>query len=186
MNGRRLNTGSADRQLRPTRSTGGPWGFGRELPIVQGQGSIDNEYLFVWLVQGYMGAVTFLLLLFDGTLVFFNFGIKGESRRDRELGFALLGILLGLAFTLTTVWLGAQSFEISFLLLGLSQVIKPENVAQFSRTWATLSQRCRLLRFFASTLERSGARASGSALCSLDSIIPEGQQPLMVNIRKVK
>jgi hypothetical protein len=117
----------------PLAQSGGPWGFGRELPIVQGQGSIDNEYLFVWLVQGYIGLVTFLLLMSGGTLIFFNFGIKGESRRDRELGFALLGILLGLAFTLTTVWLGAQSFEVFFLLLGLSQVIKPENVAQLAR-----------------------------------------------------
>jgi len=52
-------------------------------------------------------------------------GLRTHSARDRHLLFSLLGVLLGMAFTLTTVWLGAQSFELLFLLVGWSQVIRP-------------------------------------------------------------
>jgi hypothetical protein len=109
----------------PLAESGGAWGFGRMVPIVRGQVSIDNQYLFVWLVQGYVGLATFLLILVEATVAFSRVGLRTHSARDRHLLFSLLGVLLGMAFTLTTVWLGAQSFELLFLLVGWSQVIRP-------------------------------------------------------------
>jgi hypothetical protein len=109
----------------PLAESGGAWGLGRMVPIVHGQTSIDNEYLFVWLVQGYVGLATFLLIVIEAAVAFSRTGTRAAAARDRQLLFGLLGILLGMAFILTTVWLGAQSFELLFLLAGWSQVIQP-------------------------------------------------------------
>jgi hypothetical protein len=112
----------------PLAESGGAWGLGRMVPIVHGQTSIDNEYLFVWLVQGYAGLATFLLIVIEAAVAFTRAGIRASAERDRQLLFGLLGIVLGTAFILTTVWLGAQSFELLFLLVGWSQVIQPEAI----------------------------------------------------------
>ena len=45
--------------------------------------------------------------------------------RERHFDFTLLGLLLGIAFTLGTVFLGAQSFELMFLLFGWAQAVRP-------------------------------------------------------------
>jgi hypothetical protein len=108
----------------PLAEGGGAWGLGRMVPIVHSQTSIDNEYLFVWLVQGYVGLATFLLIVIEAAVAFCRAGIRSPIARDRQLLFVLMGILLGMAFILTTVWLGAQAFELFFLLVGWSQVIR--------------------------------------------------------------
>jgi hypothetical protein len=41
--------------------------------------------------------------------------------RERHFATTLLGIFLGLTFTLTTVYLGSQSYELMFLVMGWSQ-----------------------------------------------------------------
>lgn len=112
----------------PLAEAGGAWGRGRMIQIVHGQTSIDNEYLFVWLVQGYVGLATLILMALEATVAFSRAGIAARRRRDRHLIFSLLGILAGMAITLATVWLGAQSFELFFLLVGWSQVIRPEDL----------------------------------------------------------
>jgi hypothetical protein len=112
----------------PLAESGGPWGYGRSIPIVAGQGSIDNEYLFVWLVQGYVGLVSLLLLLLGGSFILIRRGLKTDIAEERHFLFTLLAILLGIAFTVTTVWLGGQSFELLFLLLGWTQAVRSENI----------------------------------------------------------
>ena len=112
----------------PLAQSGGAWGLGRMVPIVHGQTSIDNEYLFAWLVQGYVGLTTFLLIVFESAFALCRAGLKSHFARERHLFFSLLGILLGMAFILTTVWLGAQSFELLFLIVGWSQVIRPNTI----------------------------------------------------------
>lgn len=195
----------------PMAEQGGAWGLGRAIPVVHGQTSIDNEFLFVWLVQGYVGLCTFILLLVECIATFFRAGLLPTERlrsfvlklppavdrekpftgmlpryrneleratpftldfrehpddvtapaaavsedfwlaqptaaaqreqmfelRDRELYFTAVGILLGLTFTITTVWLGAQTFELCFLLAGWSQAVRlrtPAEAPQFNFT----------------------------------------------------
>ncbi len=108
----------------PLAESGGAWGLGRMVPVVHGQSSIDNEYLFLWLVQGYAGLISFLVILAVTITTFFRAGLESRNPGDRQLDFSVLGILLGLTFTITTVWLGAQSFELLFLLVGWSQVVR--------------------------------------------------------------
>jgi hypothetical protein len=109
----------------PIAQLGGPWGWGAlGFPRVGGQMSIDNEYLFVYLAQGYVGLIAWVLLLLETVLALFRQGFKTKSARDRHFIFSLLGIVFGLSFVLSTVFLGSQSYEIMFLIIGWSQSIR--------------------------------------------------------------
>jgi multisubunit Na+/H+ antiporter MnhF subunit len=93
--------------------------------VVKGQFSIDNEYLLIWLTQGYVGLSALILIFLGSTISFARMGIQARTFQDRYLGFSLLGILLGVAMCLGTVWLSAQAFMLLFLIIGWSQAILP-------------------------------------------------------------
>jgi len=114
----------------PVAILGGEWGWGANFPRINGQDSIDNEYLYAWLVQGYVGAIAFLLLVGDTVITLSIRGAKAETVRDRHFVFTMLGIFVGIVFTLTTVFLGSQSYELFFLLVGWSQAIREPRVRQ--------------------------------------------------------
>jgi hypothetical protein len=109
----------------PIAESGGAWGWGNKFPMVNGQGSIDNQYLLVWLVQGYVGLAAFILIVTEGTWAFTRAGILTRSFQERHLVFTLLGIWLGLAVCLATVWLNSVVVDLFFLLAGWSQAIRP-------------------------------------------------------------
>ncbi|MEO6802941.1 MAG: hypothetical protein ABI197_06835 [Granulicella sp.] len=112
---------------------GGAWGWGREFPRIDGQMSIDNQYLLTWLTRGYIGVAMLLLLMAD-TLFTLGRNCFGTSRReDRHFAFCLLGIFAGLMLTLGTVYLGEQSYEVFFLLVGWSQALGKAPVAVAKR-----------------------------------------------------
>jgi len=108
----------------PVAIKGGEWGWGSNFPRIGGQDSIDNAYLYFWIVQGYVGAVALILLIVDasGTLIVQAF--RPQPVRERHFVLTLLGILVGIAFTITTVFLGNQSYELLFLMIGWSQAMK--------------------------------------------------------------
>ncbi|MBS1821247.1 MAG: O-antigen ligase family protein [Acidobacteria bacterium] len=109
----------------PIAQLGGPWGWGAlGFPRVNGQLSIDNEYLFVYLAQGYVGLTSFILLLAETAFALLREGLRTRSIRDRHFIFSLLGVVLALSFVISTVFLGAQSFELFFLIVGWSQSIR--------------------------------------------------------------
>jgi hypothetical protein len=85
---------------------------------------VDNEYLFLYLSQGYVGAIMFILIITEASIALIRVGLKSGTMRERHFIFTLLGIILGIAFTLTTVFLGAQSHEVFFLLLGWAQSVR--------------------------------------------------------------
>jgi hypothetical protein len=94
------------------------------FPRVGGQNSIDNEYLFVYLVQGYMGLIALVLLMLEGAASLLIAGLRATLKEDRHFSFSLLGILAGFVLTLGTVFLGSQSYVIFFMLIGWSQAIR--------------------------------------------------------------
>jgi hypothetical protein len=102
----------------PVAKQGGPWGWGQSFPRAPGQGSIDNEYLFLALTQGWVGLVSFCLLALEAVL---------NDKRDRGFAISLVGALVGLLITIFTVFLGNQPYQIFFLLVGWSQAL---NVVQ--------------------------------------------------------
>lgn len=112
----------------PVVVQGGPWGWGQDFPRAPGQGSIDNEYLFVGLTQGWVGLASFCLLALGGLWNLVAAAIQNPTRRDRYFAFSLLGIFIGLLVTIFTVFLGNQPYELFFLLLGWSQAVRVRRV----------------------------------------------------------
>jgi hypothetical protein len=109
----------------PIAEMGGAWGWGPlGFPRINGQVSIDNEYLFVYLAQGYVGLTAFVLLLAETVFALMREGFRTKSIRDRHFIFSMLAVVLGISFVLGTVFLGSQSYEVLFLVMGWSQSIK--------------------------------------------------------------
>jgi len=107
----------------PMAEHGGPWGAGPGFKTVGKYTSIDNEYLLVWLSRGYVGLASFLLIA-GGTLYRLACAIVRKPLPiDRSLGFTLLGIFLGLLFTIATVFLGMQPLIFFFLIVGWAQAL---------------------------------------------------------------
>jgi hypothetical protein len=108
----------------PLAKAGGAWGWGQEIPVIGGQDSIDNEYLRVYLAQGYVGLAAFLLLILDTVVSLLGFSMKTTVIRERHFIFSLLAIVAGYMFILATVYMGMQTIPIFFLLVGWSQSIR--------------------------------------------------------------
>ncbi len=122
----------------PMAERDGPFGLGPDFPrmgagdqLTGEQDSIDNEYLFLWLTQGWVGLGCFLLLIATtiGNLV--RSGIFLPEKQDRAFAFTLLGIFLGMIVTVATVYLGMQPYIFFFLMVGWGQGMKaPKAVRQ--------------------------------------------------------
>ena len=122
----------------PIAEHDGPWGLGPNFPrmgagdpLTGQQDSIDNEYLFLWLVQGWVGLGSFVLIICGtiGNLVWS--GIYLPEKPDRAFAFTLLSIILGMVITIATVYLGMQPFIFFFLFVGWGQAMKvPRRVRQ--------------------------------------------------------
>jgi hypothetical protein len=109
----------------PIAKNGGAWGWGNVFPNIGGQSSIDNEYLLIWLVQGYVGLAALILIFVDASGSFLRLAIMARSFQERYFDYTLLGIVLGLGICSATVWLTCQSFILFFLIVGWSQAIRP-------------------------------------------------------------
>lgn len=107
----------------PIVKQGGAWGWGSDFPQAAGQGSIDNEYLFVALTQGYVGLVAFCLLAVETLLRLVWAAGFAPNRRDRYFAFSLLGIFAGVLLTIYTVYLGNQPYQLFFFLAGWAQAL---------------------------------------------------------------
>ena len=114
----------------PIAEQGGPWGWGQNFPRVQGFDSIDNEYLFVALTQGWVGLAAFCLLGAQTLFNLTNAAFFSRKDRDRSFAWSMLGIFAGLLLTLFTVYLGNQPFELFFLLVGWSEALRTRRAPQ--------------------------------------------------------
>ena len=106
----------------PVIERGGWLGYGLESrPVVGGQVSIDNNYLLVQLAQGKLGRYLFTLIGIEAVFSMMQAGARFKSRESLFLVFCLMGAFAGLFVSLTTVYLGEQTTQILFLMLGWSQ-----------------------------------------------------------------
>jgi hypothetical protein len=105
----------------PVIEQGGIFGWGQDFPRVGPQGSIDNEYLYVSLIQGYLGLAAFCLLALEAMYDSLKLGLFSGRGEDRSFGFSMLGILVGIMVILGTVYLGNQPYQLFFLFVGWSQ-----------------------------------------------------------------
>jgi hypothetical protein len=118
----------------PIAKEGGAWGWGHIFPRAAGQGSIDNEFLFVALVQGWVGLLAFCLIAVESMVHMAASAILAQEKSDRYFAWSMLGIFLGLLVTSFTVFLGLQTFQLFFLLAGWSQALptRPKVVKQIT------------------------------------------------------
>lgn len=103
------------------------WGIS-DYPAVNGQKSIDNQFLMLAVTQGFTGLGLFLAVVAGTAVRLFKLAARPLRPEDRGLVFAHLAILMGLLITLTTVYLGQQAQILFFLIAGWVQGMNPAQV----------------------------------------------------------
>ena len=104
------------------------WGTST-LPTMNGQKSVDNEFLLLAAAQGLFGLGLFLLILFGSIARLFLIAQRNIEMEDKALVFAHLTVLMGLMISLTTVYLGEQALILLFLVVGWIQGMNPVGAA---------------------------------------------------------
>jgi O-Antigen ligase len=115
------------------------WGY-MSFPHAQGLGnlgngvqSVDNQFLYVQLGQGKLGYFLFILIAVESVRTAFMRTWRLQSLPDRAFAVCMLSALVMLWITLTTVYMGSQLPQVSFLLIGWAQSIvksKPQVAAE--------------------------------------------------------
>ncbi len=100
------------------------WGI-TTYPDVNGQGSIDNEYLLLAVTQGLFGLSMFVAVAVGSITRLLRLIARPTEHEDRMLMFAHLSVLIGLLTTLATVYLGQQVVILFYLLAGWIQAMQP-------------------------------------------------------------
>jgi len=105
------------------------FGYGvTNLPTINGQKSIDNEFLWLAATQGLTGLGLFLAIGVGSGLRLIWLALKPIGRDDQTMLFAHLAVLMGLLATLTTVYLGETMFVLFFFLAGWMDGMNPARV----------------------------------------------------------
>jgi O-antigen ligase len=100
------------------------WGISN-YPAVNGQKSIDNDFLMLAVTQGFTGLVAFVAIVAGTAGRLFRLTGRPMRPEDRGLVFAQLAILTGLLATITTVFMGEQALILFFLMVGWVQGMNP-------------------------------------------------------------
>jgi len=100
------------------------WGV-TTFPAVNGQRSIDNEFLMLAVTEGFVGLGVFLAIVTGSAARLVRLISRPSEPEDRGLAFAHLAVLIGLVTTLTTVYLGEQTVMLFFLFTGWVQAMRP-------------------------------------------------------------
>lgn len=137
------NTGDQDRQnaeyrrnlfavYSPLIAEGGIWGWGTPNLVfrgvigwVKGQTSIDNEYIRLAMQQGYFGVGLLIIMLLASIYRMIRLCATLRNRQDIIFSYCILGSLLALAFTISTVALVDPMLQVAFMLFGWTQSIRP-------------------------------------------------------------
>lgn len=120
----------------PRAEHSGPWGLGPHFPTIGKYKSIDNEYLFVALTDGYIGFAAFLLLCVGTMGQLAASALWHPEKVDRAFAFTLLGIFTGLVVTIATVYLGFQPLIFFFLITGWAQAVRLRRLPQAHAAFA--------------------------------------------------
>lgn len=100
------------------------WGISAH-PDVNGQKSIDNDYLMLAVTQGFTGLGLFLAIVAGTVVRLLRMASRPLRPEDRGLVFAHLAMLTGLLTTITTAYLGEQALILFFLMAGWVQGMNP-------------------------------------------------------------
>jgi hypothetical protein len=109
----------------PVVKRGGMLGYGIHFHPVDGQISIDNEYLNLALTQGYLGLGIFTLLVLITCARLVRTIVTSRERSDTSFAICLLAVFVTIVLSIATVYLGFQTFTVFFLITGWAQELQP-------------------------------------------------------------
>jgi O-antigen ligase len=112
------------------------WGI-TTYPAMNGQTSIDNEYLRLAVTQGFVGLGLFVAIGAGSIFRLLNLAARPIALDDRALIVAHLAALIGVLTTITTVFLGEQAIVMFFLVVGWGQGMNPQLVSETVRSRRT-------------------------------------------------
>lgn len=96
------------------------WGF-KGYPTINGYPSIDNYYLLMALENGLVCVFLFISMIVMSVAMLMKRGFMMKDKYEKSLRFVLAGILLMILLVIATVYLGDQTQNLLFLVLGWSQ-----------------------------------------------------------------
>ncbi len=104
-------------------------GYGRNgMPVVNGQVSIDNQYLYIALLHGTLALYIFLAMTIVVVIKMLKFGLHTSyDDKEGQLSWLILACSFTWFVTLATVWMGAQSEQIIIFFLALNAQMKLED-----------------------------------------------------------
>jgi hypothetical protein len=113
----------------PIVKEGGFLGWGiLSRPVLPGMFSVDNEFLLVHLAYGHSGYILFLLIAAETFRRLIARSWTLESAEDQAFAVSLLAAMAVFWMSITTVFMGEQTPQIAFLMIGWSQSIAPVSV----------------------------------------------------------
>ena len=98
------------------------WGL-TTVPKIHGMESVDNAFFLMALQHGLLAPAMFLLILFYAIVTQIRFGLHAPPGTP-PIGFTFSGIYLACLIAFSTVYMGAQTEPMIFLLLGWGESIK--------------------------------------------------------------
>jgi hypothetical protein len=107
---------------------GGWLGWGMlSHPVLPGMFSIDNEFLLVHLAYGTAGYLLFVLIAAEAFRGLIVRTWRMRTPTDHAFAISLLGALTVFYISITTAYMGEQTPQIAFLLIGWIQSIRPSS-----------------------------------------------------------
>lgn len=98
------------------------WGL-TTVPVVYGMTSVDNAFFLMALQHGILAPVVFMLIFVYAIVTQIRHGLQAPPRTS-PLEFTFCGIYLACFIAFATVYMGAQTEPILFLLLGWGENLK--------------------------------------------------------------
>lgn len=98
------------------------WGL-TTVPVIKGMESIDNAFFLMALQHGVVAPALFVILFVYAIVSQVAFGLK-SPQGEAPLGFTFAGIYLMCFFAFASVYMGAQTEPLLFLLLGWGEGLK--------------------------------------------------------------
>jgi len=101
------------------------WGWGRyTFPVVKGQKSIDNEYLFIAITSGMTNLIVYLAIIVIVLVRLLRFTLKEsyDSPKGR-LGWVLISAWISAVFTQATVYSGMQTTHYFFMIAAVAEAL---------------------------------------------------------------
>ena len=106
-------------------ASGGWLGWAGQMPVVEGQKSIDNQFLLTHLIQGELGYILLILIMAESI----RNGIASvwsiQTLEDRAFACCMLAIFVIFWISYYTVFMGGPLPQITFLMLGWGQSFVP-------------------------------------------------------------